>query len=124
MGRVDPEVKDGESLRLAFSGTNVGDMSGERIALFKPTLEQLNEYAGTYSNEELDTLYAVTLQNGKLALGHPRLNDITLSPDERDYFVGSSPYFRMLIFKRDEQNKVSGFSVDGRLEKEFVFLKR
>lgn len=99
-------------------------MSGERILLFKLTLEKLNEYAGTYSNEELDTLYAVTLQNGRLALSHPRLNDITLSPDEKGHFVGSPPYFRMLIFKRDERNKVSGFYVDGRLEKEFVFSKR
>ncbi len=116
--------KDGKSLRLAFSGTGVGDMSGERIVLFKPTLEQLNEYAGTYYNEELDTGYAVTLQNGRLALSHPRLNDITLSPDEKDHFVGSSPYFRMLIFKRDEQNKIFAFFVDGEQEKNFIFKKK
>ena len=94
-----------------------------RIELVKPTPPQLEEYAGTYYNEELDTRFIVELRGDKIVLIPPGQSDILLVPDEKDHFSSGSQFFPMLIFSRDKQNNVSAFVIDSEQVRDLFFKK-
>jgi CubicO group peptidase (beta-lactamase class C family) len=78
----------------------------EPVAAATPGAAELAEYVGSYFSEELDTVYQLRIEQGKLQFfmkdgqGHP------LQPTFRDGFTFSGASFE---FKRDAQGKVSGF---------------
>ena len=88
--------------------------SYEAVAAFDPTAAQLAEYTGAFMSQEIDPVYRISLQDGKLALIRLRHKPDTLWPAMRDAFVGEIGTLR---FTRDANQQVSGFILDaGRVQ--------
>lgn len=76
----------------------------------EPTPEQLAEYTGSYTSEELEVAYQLSVQEGKLSMQHlPELAS-SLTPTYRDAFSTSSGGWQ-IRFTRDAAGKVSGFRI-------------
>ena len=88
--------------------------SYEAVAAFDPTAAQLAAYTGAFVSQEIDPVYRISLQDGKLALLRLRHKPDTLWPTMRDAFVGEIGTLR---FTRDANQQVSGFILDaGRIQ--------
>ena len=88
--------------------------SYEAVAAFDPTAAQLPEYTGAFVSQEIDPVYRISLQDGKLVLLRLRHKPDTLWPAMRDAFVGEIGTLR---FTRDANQQVSGFTLDaGRIQ--------
>src|SRR5262249_51934763 len=84
--------------------------------------EQLTEFVGEYSSDELGTTYTILVRNGKLLAHHRRLGDtpLTQSP-QRDQFLDGSG---CITFTRDARNQVTGFKWTELLIRNVRFDKR
>ena len=72
-----------------------------------PSVKRLSEYAGTYRSAELDSLYPLGIQEGKLVLLRDKAKAIPFTPTFADNFW--SDEFGYLRFTRDKSGKVNGF---------------
>ncbi|MCJ7644174.1 MAG: serine hydrolase [Candidatus Aminicenantes bacterium] len=100
-----------------------GEQTAPKIVMVKPTPQELEEFAGSYFNAQLDLRYAVELRGDTLIVNAPGQNEIRLAPDEKDHFATSSRVFPMVIFQRDGQNRVTGFIIDSDPVRDLVFKK-
>ncbi len=90
---------------------------------FKPatyTPEDLGKFAGTFYSDELDAKYVLSLKENKLTLKFGT-GQSPLEALFTDAF--SSPQGLILRFKRDKQNRISGFSVTYGGVRKIVFNK-
>ena len=99
------------------------ETTARKIVLVKPTPQQLQEYAGAYFNEELNLRSTVELRGDRLIFIVPGQNDFRLAPDELDRFATGWRVFPMVIFQRDSQNRVTGFTIDSDPVRDLVFKK-
>ncbi len=89
------------------------------LAPATPNAEQLAEYAGDYYSEEIDSIYKLAVQDGKLALKRKKYGPADLTPVAKDVFtVAGSGSVR---FTRDNQNRVSGLILGRGRIKNFRF---
>jgi CubicO group peptidase (beta-lactamase class C family) len=95
-----------------------------RVVLVKPTAQELAEFAGAYFNEELDLLLALEVRGNGLVLISPAQGDVPLNPDEQDHFATGSRPFPMIVFRRDSQNRVTGFIIDSDAVRDLVFARK
>jgi hypothetical protein len=82
---------------------------GQRIMPSRAPLraEELTEFVGEYSSDELGTTYTILVRNGELLAHHRRLGDIPLTQTPgRDQFLGEGS---CVTFARDARNQVTGF---------------
>lgn len=87
--------------------------------------EELAEFAGVYSSDELGTTYTIFVRNGELFARQRRLGDGRLKQIQvRDQFSGEDwlPYH--FAFTRDAQNQVTGFKLSGERNRNVRFEKR
>jgi CubicO group peptidase (beta-lactamase class C family) len=72
------------------------DVIGPRLEHLHPAAEQLRAYSGTYFSTELNTLYFITVRDGKLLLRYPR-GLVELQPFQADVFnaPASAPLQRL-----------------------------
>jgi len=82
----------------------------------------LEDFAGWYFSEELETLYILTVEDGELALRHRRFGPVTLTHTGGDTFAGSFP-IRGLSFERDGEGRLTGFHV-GNVRTRDVWFER
>lgn len=94
-----------------------------KIIRVKPKPEELQEFAGSYFNDEINARLGVELRGAGLVLLMPGRPDIRLAPDEQDRFTGASPFVPMIIFQRDAQNRVTGFIIDRDAVRDLAFKK-
>ena len=92
----------------------------KRVVPVKVGLEQ---YVGSYYNDELETTYRLSVENGKLIAHHMRLGDFTFQPDlvvaERfDIPSGTVKFFK------NEQKAITGFSLSNGRMKNVLFKKQ
>jgi CubicO group peptidase (beta-lactamase class C family) len=66
------------------------DRTGPRLERPRPTAERLRAYSGTYFSTELNTLYFITVRDGKLLL-HYRRGELELQPFQADVFDAPAP---------------------------------
>jgi CubicO group peptidase (beta-lactamase class C family) len=99
------------------------ETTARKIVLVKPTPQQLQEYEGAYLNEELNVRYTVELRGDRLVIIVPGQNDFRLAPDEIDRFATGWRVFPMVVFQRDSQNRVTGFTIDSDPVRDLVFRK-
>lgn len=78
----------------------------EAVPGFNPAAAQLVEYQGAYVSEELDPIYRLAVQDGKLSLTRLKHKPETLRPVTQDVFVGD---VGTLHFTRDAKQRVTGF---------------
>jgi hypothetical protein len=81
----------------------------EKVEAFEPGAERLNEFAGSYYSEELNTTYKMSVEGGKLFVIDRNGVKRPLSPTIRDSFavISGAQY----EFSRDAGGKISGFAV-------------
>jgi len=89
------------------------------------TPAQLAEYVGDYYSDELQALYRIAMEDGKLFLRlankDTELSKKPLQPSLRDAF---SVRCLSLNFVRDGQDKISHFTVNAGRVKNIKFLRR
>ncbi|MBN1225279.1 MAG: serine hydrolase [Candidatus Aminicenantes bacterium] len=105
--------KDSGNIRIdvRIGGMN---LTAEKITITPPDLEQLREYVGEYYNDELDTTYALMLVDGKMMVRVRKNPPLQLEMTDADAFASSR--FK-LIFDRNAENRIAGFTLDaGRVQ--------
>jgi CubicO group peptidase (beta-lactamase class C family) len=93
----------------------------ESVPPFEPTAAQLAEFPGAFVSEEIDPVYRITLQDGKLTLDRLKHKPDTLSPATTDVFTGDIGTLR---FTRDDHHHINGFILDAGRIQNFKFTKR
>jgi CubicO group peptidase (beta-lactamase class C family) len=94
----------------------------EYFQIFSPTFKQLQEYMGNYYSEELNVTYKFMVKNNKLIAKIKYIQeDFVLSPGIKDEFIFKGA---ILTFKRDEQNRVSGYCLNAGRVKNICFVKK
>jgi hypothetical protein len=109
--------------RLVWEQTGFTQVA-PKIVLVKPTPQELGEYAGTYVNDELDLAIGVELQGVALVARPPEQAEVRLVPDEKDRFTSGTRVLPLLIFRRDPQNRVIGFTIDADSLRDLVFTRK
>jgi CubicO group peptidase (beta-lactamase class C family) len=93
----------------------------ESVPAFDPTPAQLPEFSGAFVSEEIDPVYRISIQDGKLTLYRLKHKPDTLSPATKDVFTGDIGTLR---FTRDANHQISGFILDAGRIQNFKFTKR
>ena len=76
---------------------------------WKPSSEQLDRYTGDYYSDELETVYHVLVEDGRLLVRHRWLGDVRLRPVAEDTFDAEG--FEV-GFARDGSGAITGFDVN------------
>jgi len=114
--------KDGKVTQFIWSQAGEEGVA-PRIIRVKPTPQELQEFAGDYFNDELNTRFGVELRGAGLVLLRPGQPEVRLAPDEKDHFIGGLPAVPMIVFQRDAQNRVTGLIIDSEPVRDLVFKK-
>lgn len=115
--------KEGKVTQLVLKQGGSEDIA-PKIVLVKPTAGELEELAGAYFNDELNLLLRLEVRGGGLILIPPEQGEVRLNPDEKDHFAGGGRLFPMILFERDSQNRVLGFTIDSDSIRDLVFKKQ
>jgi len=92
----------------------------ESVPLFDPTAAQLADYPGAFVSDEIDPIYRISIQDGKLTLNRLKHKPDTLSPATKDVFTGDIGTVR---FTRDANQQISGFILNAGRIQNFKFTK-
>ena len=84
------------------------------------TPEELSKFAGTFYSEELDAKYILNIKENKLIV---RLGSEENPLEALFTDAFASPQGQIIKFKRDQQNRIAGFSLSSFRVKEIVFDK-
>jgi CubicO group peptidase (beta-lactamase class C family) len=95
-----------------------------RMEVFKPSLASLEEYAGEYYSEELQTTYHLVVRNNTLIAAHLKNEDVILIPEDKDEFSSDLWWFRSIRFDRNANDEIVGFQMDGFRATNLKFVKR
>jgi CubicO group peptidase (beta-lactamase class C family) len=101
-------------------GTGKPDLF-EFVAPFDPASAQLAEFTGAFVSEEIDPVYRIAIQDGKLTLSRLKHKPDTLRPAMQDAFVGDIGTVR---FTRDANHQISGLILDAGRIQNLRFTKR
>jgi hypothetical protein len=93
----------------------------ETASAYQPSATELAEYAGAYVSEEIDPVYRIILQDGKLSLARLKHKPETLQSMVRDVFTVDTGTVR---FTRDANQHISGFVLNAGRIQNFRFSKR
>jgi len=95
-----------------------------KVLLVKPTPQELKEFSGSYFNEELNLRFGVEVRGDGLVLIPPEQSEVRLSSDEKDQFASGARLFPMIVFRRDAQNRLTGFIIDSDPIRDLIFKKK
>jgi hypothetical protein len=107
-------------LSIDFPGSEKADVY-ERVAEFQPAPGELAGFAGSYVSQEIDPIYRISVQEGRLVLKRLKSKPENLEPTIADTFWGLNGD---LHFERGVDGKVSGFTLDAGRIKNFHFAKQ
>ena len=93
----------------------------ESVAAFAPSAEEMQAFAGAYVSDEIDLVYRIKAENGKLSLSRARHKPEMLKPVMTDTFAGD---FGALHFKRNAKGQVSGFVLNAGRIQNLKFAKK
>ena len=89
----------------------------------KHSLEELEEFTGTFYSSDLETHYIFKIIDGNLTISHPKMELIQLQSIKADSFLGSSWRFRSLEFQRNSGNQIEGFRISSDRARNVFFEK-
>jgi CubicO group peptidase (beta-lactamase class C family) len=122
----DAQILFQENEKGNIAGLTLIQNGRERVAkrfeAVNPEPGALKIYTGSYYCSELDARYVVIMKDNRLTVTHRRHRDATLRPEEKDRFMGSG-VFTSVLFKRDEQGNISGFTLGSPRAGDFYFKK-
>ncbi len=110
----------GGSLRLIEKNGDGKPEVFAAVADFMPSASQLKDYAGVYHSEEIEPLYEIKVEQGKLVLLRLKNKPDALRPIARDLFAGSIGSIR---FTRNAQGEISGFALGAERVRNLRFEK-
>lgn len=123
-----------DSLELHFVSAQAGKPSymeqifnggtpdiSESVPVFEPTAAELSEFSGDFVSEEIDPVYRISIQDGKLTLNCLKHEADTLTPTTTDVFTGDIGTVR---FTRDTSKRISGFILDADRIQNFRFTRK
>lgn len=93
------------------------------LKLFDKKALQLEDYAGTYFNSELDAFYRIEVEGGELITNHIRRPRGELIPYQSDTFFANSGGLQKVTFLRDEHKRIASMSVSASLANNVIFDK-
>jgi CubicO group peptidase (beta-lactamase class C family) len=99
-------LKPGGPLRLIVKHGEDKPEVFEAVSPFTPSTSELSSCVGFYYSEEIEPIYVMKIDDGKLVLHTLKNKPDTLRPISPDLFAGSMGTIR---FKRNAQRQVSGF---------------
>ena len=99
-------LKPGGPLRLIVKHGEDKPEVFEAVSPFTPSTSELSSCVGFYYSEEIEPIYVMKIDDGKLVLHTLKNKPDTLRPITPDLFAGSIGKIR---FKRNGQRQVSGF---------------
>jgi len=99
-------LKPGGPLRLIVRHGEDEPEIFEAVSPFTPSTSELSSCVGFYYSEEIEPIYVMKIDDGKLVLHTLKNKPDTLRPITPDLFAGSMGTIR---FKRNAQRQVSGF---------------
>ncbi len=114
--------KDGKVGRMIWKQGG-GEQEVPKVVMVNPSPAELREFAGAYSNDELDLEYALEVRGDRLVIIPPERAEVRLAPGEKDRFTSNAPALPMIIFQRDAENRVTGFIIDSAAVRDLVFKK-
>jgi CubicO group peptidase (beta-lactamase class C family) len=118
LSRRVAEVFLGDKMTVADAVTAAGQGRPQPApSTWTPAAADLTAFAGTYYSPELETTYALRVENGKLILLRRREAALELAPTSTDTFGSRGVQFR---FTR-EKGKPNGFTVDAGRTKNLRF---
>ncbi len=89
------------------------ELRGTRLRAPPLTPADLERYAGSYYSPELDTVYRIVVEEGRLVARHQRNRDIPLTVTEPDVFSSGAFFFRTVRFTRSDAGAIDGFRLTG-----------
>jgi len=98
-------------------------MNFEAVPPASLTPDELAEYAGAYYSDEIDSVYNVKLDGGKLTLTRKKNDPLTLEPAFEDAFT-TGPFFGLARFERDREGRITGFRLFAGRIRNFQFVKQ
>jgi hypothetical protein len=107
--------------RLLFSFGEGKAEVFEGVAAFTPSETERGEYTGSYVSEEIEPIYHIVVQGGKLVLMRLKHKPDSFEPRTRDVFSGEIGTIR---FTRDSNHRVSGFVLSTGRISNFRFTRR
>jgi CubicO group peptidase (beta-lactamase class C family) len=122
-------------LRVQFTNEN-GDRKmivtidgGEPIisdAYIEPNYSknELEQFAGNYFSEELNTNYVLKVEDGKLMATHFRHGNLALNPVKEDMFRSNRWFLGILSFFRDNAGNIEGLFVSSGRVRNLLFSKK
>lgn len=112
---LKPDKSDVKAMNVEVKIEGREPVVYEPFTLAAPSLDQLKEYTGNYYSEELDVTYKLYVKEDKLLCKYRYIIEgFHLEPTLKDEFqvMGTN-----VKFNRDNQGKISGFTVDtGRVQ--------
>jgi CubicO group peptidase (beta-lactamase class C family) len=103
-------LKPGGPLQLIVKQGEEKPEVYEAVPAFTPSTSELSSFVGSYYSEEIEPVYVMKIDDGKLVLHRLKNKPDTLRPITRDLFAASVGSIR---FKRNAQGQVSGFVLNG-----------
>lgn len=113
--------KDGKSEQLLWKQGGDEEVA-PRVVLVKPTPAELNEYAASYFNEELDVRFQVEADGNGLVLRSVP-GDVRLAPETRDRFTSRMSAMPAITFQRDVQARITGFVIGSDAVGDLLFIR-
>ncbi len=109
--------------RLRVTTTEDGEVETETfepVDRWTPTAAEIADLAGTYASRELDTIWRLAAEGGKLVIRHRGLPEDPLTPTVRDAFTVEG---MSLSFRRGPGKKAAGFTLDAGRVRGVVFTR-
>jgi CubicO group peptidase (beta-lactamase class C family) len=95
--------------RLRIVGERPAPFVLDRITPVTIGATAINEYAGTYLSQDLETTYTLVVNDGRLTVQIPGRTPFALEAIDRDGFAG--PLVGVVRFARDTAGQVTGFTL-------------
>ena len=106
------------SLTLHQNGNRVAN----RIEPWVPSAAELAALQGKYFSPELETIYTLVVEDGKLIAKHRRHSDFELTPSEQDVYQGPT-FFGSARIERNSAGEPTGMRVSNGRVRNLLFEK-
>jgi CubicO group peptidase (beta-lactamase class C family) len=116
----EPAVGDKPRRLLQNFGDGKPDIF-ESVTPSAPAAAQLADFAGSYVSQEIEPVYRIVLQDGKLSLARLKHKPALLEPRTLDVFTTEIGTIR---FTRDSNHRVAGFVLNSNRIRNFRFTRR
>jgi hypothetical protein len=114
-------VSANDKWQLKFKPSGGNEVLFMPVAAFAPSAEKLREFSGAYYSEELDTVYKLTVEDGKLVAADRNGVKRPLQPTFSDAFFVSGLQF---VFQRNAKGELESFRVQAGRTRNLLFVRQ